>query len=365
MAEQEQDRSEAATPFKLRHAKQRGSVAKSLEVNAVFVLTAFLACLLLWVPAAARLQLRLDARLIEQAAALGFGASQVHAWLSAAMLGSLAVLLPLFAAVMLAGALSSLVQHGPVFSVHPVKPDFSRINPAAGFKRLFSRRALFELGKNMLKLALFTWVLWLTLRHELPALVSLLVTDARAYDARLLDETVALLFRLLLAMVGVALLDLLFVRWEYADKMRMSRRELKDEVKQREGDPLIKARIRELQSELRKKSRALKNLPGADVLVTNPTHLAVALKYEHGRMAAPQVVAKGAGDIVDRMKQVARRHGVTIVENRLLARQLHELDIDQAVPESCYAEVARILVWIQEARRRSAPAAAPGAAGAH
>jgi flagellar biosynthesis protein FlhB len=360
MAEQEQNRSEAATPFKLRQAKQRGSVAKSTEINAVFVIAAFLVCLLLWAPGAVRTQLRMDALLIQQAGAFGFSVAQVHAWLSTALVGSLAVLLPLFGAIMLAGVLSSLVQHGPVLSTHPIKPDFNRINPAAGFKRLFSKRALFDLGKNTLKLVLFLWVIWLTLRQAMPALSSLTATDARAYDGRLIDEVVGLLFRLLLAMLAVALVDLLFVRWEFAEKMRMSRRELKDEAKQREGDPLIKSRIRELQNELRKKSRAMKNLPGADVLITNPTHLGVALRYTYGEMVAPQVVAKGAGDMVEKMKAVARRHGVTIVENRRLARQLFMLGLDQPVPEAHYAEVARILVWIQDARKRSPAAAGVG-----
>jgi flagellar biosynthetic protein FlhB len=360
MAEQEQNRSEAATPFKLLQARRRGSVARSLDVSTVFVMAALLACVLLWAPGAVRALLRLCAALLQQASALHFSAGPVQAWLGTTTVHVLAALLPLFAALMLAAVLGGLVQHGPVLSVQGVKPDFNRINPAAGFKRLFSRRAVFELGKNLLKLALLLWMLWVSLRQALPVLVGLLATDHRGYEARLVGETAALLLRLLLALGAVALLDLLYVRWEFAERMRMSRRELKDEVKQREGDPLIKARIRELQNALRKKSRALKNVPGADVLVTNPTHLGVALVYRHGEMAAPQVVAKGAGELVEKMKTLARRHGVTIVENRRLAHELYAVDLDRPVPEASYAEVARILVWIQQARRRAAGPAAAG-----
>jgi flagellar biosynthetic protein FlhB len=195
----------------------------------------------------------------------------------------------------------------------------------------------------------------LALRQLLPSLLGLLSLDARAYGVHALDTVAGLVFKLLLVLLGVALLDLLFTRWEYADKLRMSRRELKDEIKQREGDPAIKARIRELQNELRKKSRALKSLPEADVLITNPTHLGIALMYRHGQMAAPAIIAKGAGDLVEKMKTVARRHGVTIVENRRLARALFALELHDSVPEMHYAEVARLLLWIQEARKARAP----------
>ncbi|HWH82075.1 MAG TPA: EscU/YscU/HrcU family type III secretion system export apparatus switch protein [Burkholderiaceae bacterium] len=362
MAEQEQNRSEPASPFKLREAKKRGSVAKSMDLNSVFVISALLVCLQLWAWPAAKQQLALAGLLFQQSSAFGFSPTQAWAWLVTALVETMLLLAPFFAAVMLAGALSSLVQHGPVFSVHPIKPDFSRLNPATGFKRLFSRRALFDLVKNLVKLAVFTWVLYLSIVQLLPSLLGLLHADAKTYAARALADVAGLVFKLLLALLAIALLDLLYTRWEYSDKLRMSRRELKDEVKQREGNPKIKARIRELQNELRKKSQAVKNIPKADVLVTNPTHLGVALVYRHGQMAAPVIVAKGVGDMVEKMKAVARRHRVTIVENRRLARALYGSKLHEAVPEEHYAEVARLLVWIQEARKGRSAAQAGGLA---
>ena len=358
MAEQEQDRSEPATPFKLREAKKRGSVAKSMDLNSVFVVAALLGCLQLWSAGAATEQAALTRLLLLQSGSFVFSANQTWAWLAKAVVETLVLLVPLFGAIMAAGVLSSLVQHGPVFSAQPLKPDFKRLNPAAGLKRIFSKRALFELGKNLLKLVLFACTIYLALRHTLPTLVQLLYLDAHAYGPRLLEEVGGVIFKLLMVMLLLALIDVLFTRWEYADKLRMSRRELRDEHKQREGDPKVKSRIRDLQNDLRNKSRALRNIPKADVLVTNPTHLAVALMYRHGEMAAPAIVAKGAGDMVEKMKSVARRHGVTIVENRRLARALHALALHDAVPEAHYAEVARILVWVQEARTRKSPAGA-------
>jgi flagellar biosynthetic protein FlhB len=362
VAEQEQNRSEPATPFKLREAKKRGSVAKSMDLNSVFVIAALLVCLQLWAWPAAMKQLSLAGLLFQQSSAFGFSQTQVWAWLVTALAETLLLLAPFFGAVMLAGALSSLVQHGPVFSVHPIKPDFNRLNPATGFKRIFSKRALFDLVKNLVKLALFVWVIYLAISQLLPSLLALLNVQAKAYAARALDDVAGLVFKLLMAMLAIALMDLIYTRWEYGDKLRMSRRELKDEIKQREGNPKIKARIRELQNEMRRKSQAVKNIPKADVLVTNPTHLGVALMYRHGEMAAPAVVAKGVGDMVEKMKAVARRHRVTIVENRRLARALYALDLHDPVPEEHYAEVARILVWIQEARKGRSAAQAGGLA---
>ena len=359
MAEQEQNRSEAATPFKLREARKRGSVAKSMDLNSVFVIAAFLVCLQLWAWSATKQHVSLSALLFQQAGAFGFSQTQTWAWLTTALVATVLLLVPFFAAVMLAGVLASLVQHGPVFSVHPIKPDFNRLNPANGFKRIFSKRALFDLGKNLVKLGLFCWVLYLSIVQQLPSLVALLSVDARAHAPSAIDAVAGLSFKLLLVMLAVALVDLLFTRWEYGDKLRMSRREVKDEIKQREGDPKIKARIRELQNELRKKTGALKNLPDADVLITNPTHIGIALMYRHEKMAAPAIVAKGADELVEKMKAVARRHGVTIVENRRLARALYELELHDAVPEAHYAEIARILVWVQEAKK-GRPAQAGG-----
>jgi flagellar biosynthetic protein FlhB len=353
MAEQEQDRSEAATPFKLAQARKRGSVAKSMDVNSLFIVAGLLASLLLWSGSAATEQAMLSRRLMLQASSFAFSATQVWNWLGQAALDTLVLLAPLLVSIMVASVLSNLVQHGVVISTQPLKPDLARINPAAGLKRIFSKRALFELGKNLLKLALFCWIIFLMVRHAMPELVQLLFVDAHRFGERMLDLSVGLIFNLLLVIAGLALIDVLFTRWEHADKLRMSRRELRDEHKQREGDPNVKARIRELQNEARDKSRALKNIPQADVVVTNPTHLAVALMYRHGQMSAPAIVAKGSGELVEKMKIIARRHHVTIVENRRLARALHDVDLNHAIPEKHYAEVARILVWVQQARKRS------------
>jgi flagellar biosynthetic protein FlhB len=355
MAEQEQDRTEQATPYRLEQARGKGSVARSAEVNSVFAVAAFVGFLAMW--GASSVQSFIDAStlLLQQSHALSYSQAAATAWLLTALLDALTTLGPLLVMVVVAAIVSGILQFGVVFTTHPIKPDWERVNPMAGFKRIFSGRALFEARKNVAKLVLFSVVLTLTVLALLPTLIGLLYSDHKGYAAVLIDTTSSVASWLLLALLAVALVDMVYSRREYARKMMMSRRDLKDEYKHREGDPKVKARIRELQSEMRRKSKSLGNVKTADVLITNPTHLAVALSYRHGEMAAPQITAKGAGDMVEAMKKIARRHGVLIVENRPLARALYRQQRDSSVPEQHYAQVARILLWVQEVRQRRAP----------
>ncbi len=356
MAEQEQDRSESATPHKLSEAKKKGSVAKSLEISSVVVMAALLLALRMWGGSASQAHALLDMGIFNQMGRLNFSEAGVLAWGTRVCLETMVLLAPFLVAVLVAGVLGHWGQTGPIFSFEPVKPDFNRLNPAEGLKKLFSTKALFDLGKNTLKLVLFSWILYMVLNSMRSDLMGLLQVDAKSLGKHFLNDLTSVAFKLIIALAAVALLDLLFTRWDFAQKMRMSKREVKQEFKQREGDPKIKARIRELQSEMRKRGKGMRNLPDADVLVTNPTHLAVALQYKRGDMDAPMIVAKGAGDMVPKMKQVARAHGVMIVENKPLARALFKVNMDSPVPSEQFAAVARLLVWVyaqREAREKA------------
>jgi flagellar biosynthetic protein FlhB len=358
--EQEQNRSEPATPFKLKEARDRGLVAKSPELNGIAALLAFVALLAAAGPALLQRQLRVDAALLGRAYLPGFSESSAASLLGALLLETLMLLAPVFAALLAAGLVASLLQTGPVFSFQPLKPDFDRVNPVAGLKRLFSRRLLFELVKGLLKLALFGYALYAILQALLPLLLGLAQTDPAAYARIGLDTAAGLLLRLSLVMLLVALLDVAYVRWDYGRQMMMSRRELREELKRREGDPKIRARIRELQREMRKRARALGRVPEADVLITNPRHLAVALAYRAAQMAAPQVLAKGAGELAARMRRMAQRHGVPVVENRRLARRLFlEAQLDGPIPQAAFAEAARVLAWVYAARELRRPQERP------
>jgi flagellar biosynthetic protein FlhB len=345
-AEQEQDRSEPATPFRLKEARERGTVAKSMEPGAVCGMLAFAALLCASGPALFERQLRLDAALLSQAHQLGFSEAAVADWLSAVLVETLWLLAPVLAVVVVAGVLGTFAQTGPVFSLQPLQPDPDRLNPVSGLKRMLTARLLFEAGKSLVKLALLGGAIAAFLADLLPALLALGQTDPRAYGAIGLDLGAGLVLKLSLVLLAIALVDAGFARWEYLRKLRMSRREVREELKRREGDPKIRARIRELRNEMRKRARALKRVPEADVVITNPQHLAIALVYRRETMQAPEVAAKGAGDLAQRMKALARRHGVPMMENRPLARALFVHGrLEAPIPAERYAEVARVLAW--------------------
>ena len=349
--EQEQNRTEQATPFKLKDARDRGLVAKSTELNSALVTLAFVALLYVFGRGLLERQLRLDAALLSQAHRLGFSESAATLWLTAALADTFNLLAPVFGVVIVAGVLVSLLQTGPVFSFQPLKPEVDRINPISGLKRLFSMRLVFEALKGLIKLALVGYALFSILEGLVPLALGLAQTGPAAYARIGVDTVSALILKLSLVMLVIALIDAAYVRWEYQRKMMMSRRELREELKHREGDPKIRARIRQLQREMRKRSRALKRVSDADVLITNPRHLAVALLYRREEMGAPQVIAKGAGELAQRMATLARRHGVTVVENRGLARALFlRAELDEPIPPATYPEAARVLAWVYALR---------------
>ena len=358
MAEQDLDRNEAATPYKLQKARERGSVAKSMDVNAVAVLAA--ATIVCFASADTAIQrfAHVSARLLAGAGAdIGTPDRAMHL-LAGALGAGLEAIAPLLLAVACAAVLANVAQAGVALSFEPIKPDFSRVNPAQGWQRIVSMRSLFESIKGVLKLVLLGGVLAIALPALAPRLLQLVDVPPAAYPHVLLDLTGHLMVKLLLALLAIAAIDRLFAVRQFARQMRMSRREIKDEHKHREGDPRIRARIRELRAKLLKRTQAMREIPNADVLVTNPTHVAVALRYEHGVSPAPRVVAKGSGGMAARMRDVAFRHGVPIVQSAPLARALYrEVDDGGYVPEHWYGQVARILVWLQ-AQRRARPAGA-------
>jgi flagellar biosynthetic protein FlhB len=347
MAESDHDRTEPATPYKREEARRRGQVAKSLDTNSFFILAAALAAVTLWGARMLAEGGRAFQGLLSMAGSLSFDPVTLNRWGGAVMRDTLYGLTPLLLLVVAAGLVANFVQMGPIFSAHPLKPDFQRINPVQGFKRIYSGKALFEMAKSLFKLVLFATVAYSVIADLLPSALALSSHDPKDLPVRILGDLKSLAFELILALLVIALLDLAYVRWEYAKKLRMSRREQKEEVKRREGDPHIRAKRRDLQREAAKRSGALRRVPDADVLITNPTHLAVALQYQRGRALAPRCLAKGAGETALHMREMAARCGVRIIEQRALARALFDqVEIDALIPESLYEPVARVYAEI-------------------
>lgn len=354
MAEQEQNRNEAATPHKLEEARKQGNVPKSLDVNSFVMLLGGTIALYAWGSSISGSEMKLFAALLSNAHLATFDPEKIGAILPGLLRRSLGFLAPVFVLLCLLAIVANFAQIGPVFSWSALKPEIDRLNPVLGFKKIFSLRLLVETIKTVLKFLLLGTVFYYAMRASLPALMVSMHGSPASIGGILLAEGTAVLFKLLAALAVVTAIDLGYSRWDFSKRLRMSRREITDEHKRREGDPRIKARLRELQRETLKRARSAGRVKDADVLIVNPVHLAVAVKYDKGQIDAPIVVAKGAGFLAWRMRAEAARHGVPIVQNRSLARALfHRVRIDQSVPEQYYRTLARILVWVFATRGKS------------
>lgn len=345
--QQDQDRSEQATPFKLKEAKNRGQVNKSTEVNSLLSLVALLGVLYLVGESLIIGKLNLFKVLLSQADTYIFDVTHIMSLYEAIVSQLASLFWPMALALIFVGIASNVSQTGPIFTLFPIKPDIQRINPIAGFKRIFSMRLLFESLKSVIKFSLFAAVIYYFISKNIPELLGLMDTSPSIYASYLLDNTIELMAKLILAYLVIALLDLMYTRWDFAKQMRMSHRDIKDEVKRRDGDPLVKSKMRELQREAAKRSGSLKRVPDADVLITNPTHFSVAIKYERGVMLSPEVIAKGAGDLALKMRLVANRNNIPIIEHKYLARRLFKkVNIDETIPIELFPIVAKILVAV-------------------
>jgi len=338
-------KSEKASPFKLLEARRKGLVVKSVEVSSLavfFVLWLLLSSVLV----SFFVEFGQLSGLVFQSVASGSGLSV----LSFAVSSVLVLLAVFFVPLVVVVVFVSLVQSGPVFSWVPLKPDFQRINPVKGLKQFFSVKKLFELGKVFLKLGLFVGVSGLVLWGIFPQLVSLLSVSPLVSALAFLGFWGQLLGVVLGALAVVALVDWLFVRWAFLRELRMSRYEVQEEVKRRDGDPKVKAKRKQLEKELRKKAGSLAKVPDADAIITNPVHLAVLVKYDPVCMGAPKVIGKGAGDQVEAFKLAAVQFGVPVFAVPSLARDLFRVGVGCEVPEGCYLGVAKVLRRVFDGR---------------
>ncbi len=354
MAEgQEQNRSEEATPFKLRKAREKGQVARGMDLGFMGSLAALVAVVLFAGQGfAARI-----ADLMRLSLTSGIDRTRDPADVLATI-GALywPAFQPLIVLGLVAMALLVLLEllqlRGFMFTTAPLKPDFSRLNPAKGLKRLFSMRMLKETAKNIVKLAGYTAITWLLLDWAVRT-----YADSMA-DAGMLGRAMSgAATRLLLAFLGAAfafmVLDQIIARGEFRKQMRMSRREITREAKEREGEPRLKQKRRQLHEEMRKQSEGLGKLEGADFLVVNPEHFAVALQYRPGEMAAPVVRAKGRNHFAQLLKRKARLLGLPVIADPALARALfRDCEAGQPIGARHFHGVARHYARL---RRDAAP----------
>ncbi|RMF94357.1 MAG: flagellar biosynthesis protein FlhB [Candidatus Schekmanbacteria bacterium] len=347
MAENDKDRkTEPATPKRRQEAREKGQVAQSSEVNTVFVL---LSTLTVFYFLGNNMLVKME-ELMHGLLSISNHKEMIKMDFYNYMLFTMnkvaIILIPIFAAVVISGILAQIIQVGFVYTFEPLKPKISKISPIQGIKRLFSKKALQNLLKSVLKIIGLSICAFIAVKGEIKTIPSLIYTNAY----QLVEYIGTISFRVFKYTIGlfviVAVLDYIFVRREYENDLKMTKEEVKEEFKQREGDPLIKGKIRSVQRELAKK-RMLSEVPKADVVITNPTTLAVAILYNPEKNDAPQVVAKGKGFLAERIKEVARKNNVPIMENKPLARTLFKIvEVGMEVPPSLYKAVAEVLAYI-------------------
>lgn len=333
-----EDRTEAPTQRRLDQAQQDGQSALSKEAVGFATLLAGTVAGFLALPPLGLEWLGMLRALLEAPDA-GSGMAVLPALLRHSALALLAVL----ALVAVAGVLASMAQTGVVLQAKGLAPQLSRINPLAALKRIFGPDGLAELLRTVVKLALVAMALWQTL--DLAALQAVLHQPAPLLLREAGRGALRLLLAALAAFGAIAVLDLFWVRWRHTKKLRMTREELRQEHRDSEGDPQVKARLRRLR-ETRARRRMLAAVPKATVVVTNPTHYAVALVYAPGQSAAPKLVAKGVDAMAARIRAAATEHGVPIVENPPLARALWRLEPDTEIPAEHWAAVAEIIAYV-------------------
>ena len=348
---EQHEKTEEPTQKKLDDAHKKGDVAKSQEVNswflmigAVLVLTVFSKDMAASIAGTLKI-------LLAQAHDLPVSGEGLRAnlWkLGAAILGAVAIPFILF---IVAGLAGNLVQHRPLFSWEPVQPKLSKVSPLAGFKRLFSATSLVNFAKGMAKLVIVSTVILVIVWPNRDKLDALVLLDPSA----LLDVTQDLAIKVMIGVVAilsiVAALDFAWQKHKWWEKQRMTIKELRDEYKQLEGDPQVRAKLRQVRIE-RGRKRMMQNVPRAAVVITNPTHYSVALEYETG-MNAPICVAKGVDNVAFKIREIAKEHDIPIVENVALARALHaSVEIEDEVPPEHYKAVAEVIGYVMRLRNK-------------
>jgi flagellar biosynthesis protein FlhB len=346
VADTDDDRTEPATPKRRREAREEGQVAHSVEVVTAFILGAGL--LGLWVGSANLYrELATLARHLFSLPAAGSLTPDGAVALAATVFGSLIrAVLPVLVAGLIGGLAGSLVQVGFSPSWKAVTPEFERLSPFSGFKNLFQKAKLIDLVKTLVKVVALGWASYLAVRGRLGELLHLSDLEPSGLLLYSLELSYQVLKNCLLVYLVIALVDYAFQRWQHEERLKMTKQQVREEYRETEGDPLIKSRIRSLQREMARR-RMMAEVPKADVVITNPTHYAVALRYESSEMDAPRVVAKGTDLIARRIREVAEEHGVALYESPVLARALvSQREVGETIPGDLFQAVAEILAHV-------------------
>jgi len=345
-AQDDSQKTEEPTARKLSEARKKGQLAQSKEVSNFSTLLGMTFMVALLSPFMALQLYGSLSRVFEKAPLVHVDAGSTGEILFDLTSDTLLALSPMFGMFIVLALLSNIGQTGLLFTTDPITPKLEKISPIGGLKRMFSLKSIVEFLKGIVKLTIVASIAYMLVSPELDRAEQLMDMDLIEVLREIQTLVIKLMIGVLSFMFVVAVADFFYQRYEFLKQMRMSRQEIRDEHKQSEGDPQVKARLRQIRTD-RARRRMMSAVPQADVVVTNPTHFAVALKYDTETMAAPTVVAKGADTVAQRIREIAKENKVPVVENPPLARALFAgVEIDQQVPETHYKAVAQVISYV-------------------
>ena len=350
-APEQEQKTEDPSERKLRDAQEKGNVVKSQEVNTWFILSGSALVFAMMAGPTSQSLVGTLKILLENAEKFEVGSQALtQFWSDLAGSILLVAILPSIV-LMVFGIAANLIQHRPLISLEPIKPKFAKINPMEGAKRLFGVEALVNFGKGLLKLAVVSGVLWFVLAPEVDSLENMINLEPGMIAQDFMDLSLKIFGAVLAVVTIIAIADYAYQRSRWWNRLKMTVQETRDEYKQQEGDPKVKGRIRQVRME-RSRKRMMAAVPQATVVITNPTHFAVALKYDRD-MAAPKCVAKGADAIAFRIRELAKKNDVPIVENPPLARALYaSMDIDDTIPAEHFKAVAEVIGFVMRLKQK-------------
>ncbi|MCL5676675.1 MAG: flagellar biosynthesis protein FlhB [Firmicutes bacterium] len=347
------ERTEPASPRRREQARERGQVSRSPELTSALLLLAGYFSLRYAGPAGYGVLKELTVSTLSHLPTTDWTLDGVHALTLTVLSASAKMLWPVLLTGLIVALSADLAQVGFVFTLQPLAFHLDRLNPISGLQRLFSRRAAADLAKSLLKLLLVGWVVYAALRQQWAMFPTLVDMDLMVALTQIGSLAMTVFLRAALVLLLVAAGDFAYQRWDYAQSLKMTKEEVKQEFKETEGNPQIRGKIRERQRALARR-RMLADVPKADVVVTNPSHFAVALKYDAGKMPAPTVVAKGQDYLAQKIKDIAREAGVVVMENKPLARALFaSVEVGEPVPGDLYQAVAEVLAFVYRLKGRT------------
>ncbi|NOU84861.1 flagellar biosynthesis protein FlhB [Paenibacillus sp. LMG 31460] len=347
------EKTEPATAKKRQDARKKGQVAKSMDLPAAFILLFSFLSFLMFGGYMKEKLVNIFRNVYENQLTIDITAANVQVLFVDLVQQGLIILAPIFILVVLVAFIGNYAQIGFMFIGDPLMMKFNKINPIEGFKRIFSLRTVMDFLKSTMKMLIIGYVVYTTLMGEKAKLLGLGHAPLESTFSFIASVTLKLGIKIGAILIVLAIFDFIYQKYEYEKSLKMSKQDIKDEYKKSEGDPLIKGKIRAKQRQMAMQ-RMMQEVPKADVIITNPTHFAVALKYDSNNMQAPTVIAKGADYVALKIKEVAKKNGIMTMENKPLARAIFaQVEIGDSIPAELFQAVAEVLAYVYKVKGKT------------